>query len=207
MNGLNKILTDKQYENTTSRQILQAATQLFALYGFDAVSVKQIAEQAGANSALISYYYGGKRNLYLQVLNTQMEAFQQIIAGIRTLKQTPRIKLESYVKELCSFQASSPNSVQLIFREILSPQPTCEEFVKNKLYILHTFMTKLVAESISADELHTKMAPTHVAFTIEGIILFYFLMHKEVRELGNFAYGQEMEYLKTAINSYLESIS
>lgn len=202
-NGTN----ETPYENSTPRQILLAATQLFALYGFDAVSVKQIAELAGANSALISYYYGGKRHLYLEVLNTQMEAFQHIIAEVQNLNDSPRKKLQKYVNDLCAFQATSPNSVQLIFREILSPQPTCEEFVKNKLYILHTFMTKLVAESITAGEMHTKMAPTHVAFTVEGIILFYFLMHKEVRELGKFAYGQEMDYLRTAINSYLESIS
>lgn len=194
------------YTVQTAEKILQAATQLFALYGYDSVSIKQITELAGVNSALISYYYRGKKNLYLSVLSSQMEVFKGLIEAINAQKITPLEKLMSYVNALAKFQSENPNHVQLIYREILSPQPMFEDFVKTKLYCLHIFMKDLVAEAVKVGELKTTIAPTHVAFTLEGIILFYFLMHREIRELGDFQPGEEEQYLDEALTSYLKSL-
>lgn len=194
------------YTVQTAEKILQAATQLFALYGYDSVSIKQITELAGVNSALISYYYRGKKNLYLSVLSSQMEVFKGLIEAINAQKITPLEKLMSYVNALAKFQSENPNHVQLIYREILSPQPMFEDFVKTKLYCLHIFMKDLVAEAVKVGELKTHIAPTHVAFTLEGIILFYFLMHREIRELGDFQPGEEEQYLDEALTSYLKSL-
>ncbi len=196
----------KDYELDTAGKILQAATRLFAMYGYDSVSIKQIAELGGVNSALISYYYNGKKNLYLKVLNTQMEVFKTLIDTISSQDISPLAKLLAYVNALAKFQEENPNHVQLIYREILSPQPMFENFVKSKLYILHTFMKDLIAEAIKKGELSTPIPPTYVAFTIEGIILYYFLMHKEVRELAEFSPGEEYQYLDQALQTYLESL-
>lgn len=195
-----------KYTADSAERIRQAATQLFSRYGYDSVSVKQIADLAGTNAALISYYFSGKQNLYLNVLNTQMEVFRNIIDTIRTQNVSPMQKLKSYVEALTKFQADNPNQIYLMYRELLSPQPMFENFVKSKLYILHTFMTELVAESIKLGELKTKIEPTHVAFTLEGIILFFFLMHKDIRELGKYKKDEEQTYLDTAVNSYLASL-
>ena len=62
-----------QNTKDTSGKILKAAAKLFARYGYDGVSVKAISREAGANSALISYYYGGKPGLYQAVLKQQAE--------------------------------------------------------------------------------------------------------------------------------------
>ena len=48
--------------------ILLVAEELFALHGFDGTSVRDIAEKAGVNLAMISYYFQSKENswkLYL----------------------------------------------------------------------------------------------------------------------------------------------
>lgn len=44
-------------------QIMQAAEGLFADKGFDGTSVRDIAEAAGVNLAMISYYFGSKEKL------------------------------------------------------------------------------------------------------------------------------------------------
>lgn len=45
-------------------RILAAARAEFAERGFGAVSVRSIAERAGATAAMINYYFGGKQALY-----------------------------------------------------------------------------------------------------------------------------------------------
>ncbi|HEU4608677.1 MAG TPA: TetR family transcriptional regulator, partial [Chitinophagaceae bacterium] len=44
-------------------EILQAAEELFAQKGFDGTSVRDIAQHANVNLAMISYYFGSKEKL------------------------------------------------------------------------------------------------------------------------------------------------
>lgn len=60
---------------SSAEKILLAATDLFAANHFNGVSIKEIAKKSGVNSALISYYFGGKKNLYQEVLNEQSNLF------------------------------------------------------------------------------------------------------------------------------------
>jgi AcrR family transcriptional regulator len=49
--------------NEKQRQIIDTAEQLFADKGFEGTSVRDIAEEAGINVAMISYYFGSKEKL------------------------------------------------------------------------------------------------------------------------------------------------
>lgn len=49
--------------NDKQISILEASEQLFARKGFDGTSVRDIAEEAGVNLAMISYYFGSKEKL------------------------------------------------------------------------------------------------------------------------------------------------
>lgn len=52
----------------TRIRLLEAAILLFAEKGFDAVGIREIAQQAKANSALVQYHFGGKGGLYVEAL-------------------------------------------------------------------------------------------------------------------------------------------
>lgn len=55
----------KQISDENSKnKILKAATRLFAQKGFDGTSVREICREAGVNLCMISYYFGGKEELY-----------------------------------------------------------------------------------------------------------------------------------------------
>jgi AcrR family transcriptional regulator len=54
--------------DTGRERILEAATRLFAALGYDGTSTRMIAEAAGLNVATIAYHVGGKRDLYLAVM-------------------------------------------------------------------------------------------------------------------------------------------
>ena len=53
----------------TRTRILDAAEELFAEKGFDAVSLRAIARRAGVDPALLHHYFGSKEGLFAGVLN------------------------------------------------------------------------------------------------------------------------------------------
>src|SRR5579863_9921905 len=52
----------------TRRRLLDSAERLFAERGLDGVSVRDITEAAGANTAAIHYHFGSKRDLIAAIL-------------------------------------------------------------------------------------------------------------------------------------------
>jgi AcrR family transcriptional regulator len=69
--------------------ILDAAEFLFSRHGFYGVTVRQVAAEAGVDTALIHYYFGGKRELFdavfarrAAILNeARLEAMQAYLAS------------------------------------------------------------------------------------------------------------------------------
>ena len=51
-------------ENNSKEKILNSAIKLFATNGFDGTSIRDICKDAGVNVCMISYYFGGKKDLY-----------------------------------------------------------------------------------------------------------------------------------------------
>ena len=53
----------------TKTALLNAARQLFAQRGFDLVSVRDVAADAGVNAALVIRYFGSKEALFLEAIS------------------------------------------------------------------------------------------------------------------------------------------
>jgi AcrR family transcriptional regulator len=62
----------------TRRNILDAATKIFAERGYGNASVREITKKAGANQAAITYHFGGKGGLYREVLKMAFAAFNEL---------------------------------------------------------------------------------------------------------------------------------
>ena len=76
--------TDKSADTKT--RILDAAFRCLATRGYAALSVREIARDAGANHALINYYFGTKDRLVIAVLD---EANRQLLARQRQMYGAP----------------------------------------------------------------------------------------------------------------------
>jgi AcrR family transcriptional regulator len=62
-----KVVPDKR------EKILSAAERLFCQHGFDGVSTRSLAKEAGVNIAMLSYYFGSKEKLYESTIQHLIE--------------------------------------------------------------------------------------------------------------------------------------
>src|SRR5437867_630504 len=58
----------------TKARIVEAAIAAFGAKGFAATRVSDIADRAGVNKQLISYYFGGKEGLYNEITKLWQQA-------------------------------------------------------------------------------------------------------------------------------------
>lgn len=71
--------------NSTKNEILEKATEIFSMYGYQATTIRMIAEAANVNVASINYHFSSKQQLYLAVMQqAAKEAFHDFPETILT---------------------------------------------------------------------------------------------------------------------------
>ncbi|CAG7646183.1 TetR family transcriptional regulator [Paenibacillus allorhizosphaerae] len=110
-----------QTDSEMKIRILHAAKKLFSEQGFDGTSVRQICEEAGANVALVSYYFGGKEKVFHAVFDyffpgRRMQQYEE------TLNQ-PVEGLRLIVKEIILFSMTDTELSGIIQQEMIRRSP------------------------------------------------------------------------------------
>lgn len=109
-------------------RILKAAKKLFALHGFDGTSVRQICDEAGANVALISYYFGGKENLFMELMSS-FSPNQRVSEVSEQLDPVEGVKL--VIREVTLFRSQNPEFITIVQQEILKNSPRLHLIYEN----------------------------------------------------------------------------
>lgn len=87
--------------------ILDAAEKLFSAHGFYGVTTRQVAAEAGVDTALIHYYFGVKRALFdavfarrAEILNAERQAAMAAYEAAHPGRLDPRGVIEAFVGPL-----------------------------------------------------------------------------------------------------------
>ncbi len=167
----------------TSNKILTASAKLFDKFGYYNVSIKQIAQAAKINSALISYHFGSKKELYLAVLAKEINIREKLEKQIAALDTSPLIKLQEYLGSILALQLNSKRHFKLIYQELLTPTGLSGDWVTKGLDAIHQYTISLLEEAITSGYLKPELNAGHAAFTLESITVLAFLSRKQLRLL------------------------
>lgn len=149
----------KELNKNTEQTIMEVATELFAKSGFEGASTREICKQAGVNISLISYYFGGKEELYKKIVDN---IAQNIINHVREnafMANPPEnfdnfskdekiellFKLMSMVIDYFYSDKISTASLMILFREQITSGVTLNSFG-------YQLFKKLLASILEKDE-------------------------------------------------------
>lgn len=110
-------------------KILMAAKKLFAKQGFDATTVRQICEEAGANVALVSYYFGGKENVYYAIFDIFFPGYK--LAEFKEELQHPVEGLKLLIREVIRFRMEDPEMGIIIQQEFFTESPRINRIMQH----------------------------------------------------------------------------
>jgi len=114
--------------------ILLAAEKLFALRGFHAVSIRDIAAEAGVPLALVGYYYGAKHELYHAIFESWSPSIAGRIEGLQTAMSEPDLAkrlakiLDAFVTPLVALHQHPEGQYYALMaaRDLSSPTPEAD---------------------------------------------------------------------------------
>src|SRR3954466_10072304 len=92
--------------------ILLAAEKLFAQHGYHAVTIRDIADEAGVPLALVGYYFGPKHQLFGAIFEHWGHTIDARLAGLRAVPNDPDDPrtlpaiIEAFIKPVLALRAS-----------------------------------------------------------------------------------------------------
>ena len=104
-------------EAATKAAVFCAAERLFALHGFQNVSVRDITAEAGVNLASVNYHFGSKDGLLFEIFRQCVVAFEpahingQILDLARRFFKVPRIVAHRLFTEFQRGNSAEPSEV------------------------------------------------------------------------------------------------
>jgi TetR/AcrR family transcriptional regulator len=162
--------------------LIKVATPLFAEKGFNGVSVREIANSAGVNVSMISYYFGGKEGLYGAVLNEQFAVFHRV-AEIARMDVEPLKKFELYVRGTIARYRQNPHLLRFYTSELTNPTPCFATIVKPAIQEVVRSLQDFFTDGLSHHRFRDGLDPTDTALALAGMINFYFLLQPATEDL------------------------
>jgi AcrR family transcriptional regulator len=158
----------------TREALLTAGADLFAERGYEGVPVWAIAEKAGVNKAMISYHFGGKRNLYLAIVEaTFAEIVSQVerLAASRASAPEALRALIAVVGDVASRR--HPHFCTMMLRELLAGGPHLDpKTVAMPLRVLDA--VKRVVERGVREGALRPVDPLLTHLSLVGSLVFFF---------------------------------
>ena len=160
--------------------ILSAADDLFCARGYAAVSVRDVAEEAGVNKALVFYYFESKERLFAEVLEGYYAAHGALLRRAASESRGPlRERVLTLMEAYFDWMARNARYSRLIQQEVARESEHLP-LIQRHLAELLTPIRELLGDKLPAQG---PLAPKHFFLSLSGMTTTYFTHAPALGEL------------------------
>lgn len=149
-------------------KIVLAAKKLFAQHGYDATSVRQICEEAGANVALVSYYFGGKESVFYEIFHQFFPSHK--LSGFFDIQDSV-VGIKTIIREVIIIRNQEPQMISILQMEIITQTPRIEK-IRDLVFPVWEKVRALLEKGRHEGLFHFESLDSTLMFVL-GSIFFY----------------------------------
>ena len=196
--------------NEKQIQIMEAAERLFADKGFAGSSVRDIAEAAGVNLAMISYYFGSKEKLMEAMFQHRGQYFKIQLESILHSDMKPMQKVEKLIDDYIDriFKKQCFHKVMMREQMVNSIGPISEQIAQLKQTNQNLFR-QLIQEGQKKGDFKKGIDIPFLMMTLVGTVSQLVATQHYYREANNLQSlsGEEFEkHIKKKLSAYLKTL-
>ncbi|WP_373274811.1 TetR family transcriptional regulator C-terminal domain-containing protein [Roseobacter insulae] len=159
--------TDKKPSRIQQRnrsRILEAALEVFSQHGYRGATLDQIAETAGLSKPNILYYFDGKAEIHVTLLNQLMETWLDPLVTLDP-EGDPLQEILGYVQRKLDMARDLPRESRLFAGEILQGAPRMAPHLEAGLQPLFEEKCAVIQNWMNLGHL-AQVDPRHLIFSI-----------------------------------------
>ncbi|HEY8915343.1 MAG TPA: TetR/AcrR family transcriptional regulator [Chitinophaga sp.] len=133
--------------NQKQLQILDTAERLFAMHGFHGASVRDIAQEADVNIAMISYYFGSKERLIEAIfLKRVMDVKNGLDELVKNKELAPLEKINQLIELFVAKISDRPYFCRIMVRAQATQEGVPTELIHEVKKQMYDLVKKLITE-------------------------------------------------------------
>jgi len=196
--------------NEKQIQIIEAAEKLFSENGFDGTSVRDIAEEAGVNLAMISYYFGSKEKLMESIFKHRGEHMKlQLESMIRNKELSSLEKLNALIDGFIDKAMKQQSFHKIMTREqMLNTSGPTSKLIHQLKKTNQELIQQLIKEGQKRGEFKKNIDIPLMMVTMVGTVNQLLTTKHYYREINNLQLSDEdfEKHLRKKLSSHLKFV-
>ena len=191
----------------TKEKILKIASQEFSKYGYDGVSMNNLADKLEVNKATIYYHFKDKKALYQEVIKSMIKDNREEIEDTINSKLHPKEKFKLYIKTVIGKFKNNPDIIGITLREFANYGSNIDETITPEIEQEMRYLKDVLSE-LELKEKYKETDSHLIKAMIMGTASTYYSMQMcdlEFKELKNFNKNSDyiFDYLSDTISSLI----
>ena len=171
MNDAQPVKKPSRIQQRNRKLILEAALEVFSRHGFRGATLDQIATQAGLSKPNILYYFEGKEDIHVTLLNQLMDTWLDPLRELNSDNE-PLEEIMRYVHRKLEMSQEYPRESRLFANEILQGAPRIGPHLETGLKPLFDEKVTVIERWVDAGHL-APIDPRHLIFSIWAMTQHY----------------------------------
>lgn len=148
-------------------EVLDTATELFAVKGYEATSLQDIADAVGVSRPALYHYLSSKEDLLVMLVEGVSQSLAEVLGELRERPDlTPSEKISMVTEQLVRQRVQHPGRFRILDRsETVLPEPARTDHAEAKRRVLREVVT-IIEEGVRAGQ----FAPTDSRTTALSVI-------------------------------------
>lgn len=186
----------------TRAWILKAAKRVFAQRGLDGASIRDVAEAANVNTAMIYYYFRDKRDLYRAVLEDSFSAMTEIWNDEIFRSSAPvREKIRRYIDGYIRFHQANDDLRRIMAMEFASSGVNIKWISERFFADNFRKLVRILRDGMKKGELK-KFDPVMAVSSLIGIIVHNFIMQPVTEHIR----GRRVELSSKKLGAFVTTL-
>lgn len=197
--------------NEKQELIMLAAEKLFANKGFDGTSVRDIADEANVNVAMISYYFGSKEKLMEALFEARIGKVQVRVVGLlkdnsMTTLEKVSLLIDEHIERVMQRQYFS----RIMVCELVTNKNPAIVQVANQLKIRNLeLVSELIQDGQKKGEFKADIDVVLLLNTMIGTVWQMMIgqqYYKEFYQLNHLSETEYLDVLKKKLSEHIRTI-
>jgi TetR/AcrR family transcriptional repressor of mexJK operon len=191
------------------KQILQAARNIFAQYGFAKTTMEDISAEVEMGKASLYYYFPTKESLFESVISQERDEFMEKIGLILAKEKTESKKLRIYVEERISFFKQLMNLGMLSHHSFLDKssfqQKLSDEFSEKEMKVTENIIRNGIISGEFQQDIDAEELSSVLIHLLQGLRLR--VIRKALgKQMDNKLYRELRREMTIAIDIFIKGI-
>lgn len=191
--------TPSRIQQRNRKRILDAALEVFSSNGYRGATLDQIATEAGLSKPNILYYFSGKEEIHVTLLNQMMKTWLDPLKEMNP-NGDPIKEILDYVHRKLDMAVELPRESRLFANEILQGAPRMGPHLNTGLKPLFEEQIIVITRWMDAGKI-ARSDPAHLLFSIWATTQHYadfaaqtevLLPDKQLRQAGASAFLDQL---------------